>query len=635
MLTFVTIFGDVHRAVRMERRPLTLIVCLLSLVTPVAAHAQAWSGIVSPSRATDWSNAGVSGGIPNRTTICAVLKPGVTAAQITGAIDACPNGQVVMLTAGTYNLSDAIQFSHPKQVTLRGAGADRTKLVWTPSTVVTESCQGPNALVCFRNGAPFNSADMPGHVTAWTDGYAQGTTVITLASTSGLAVGDKVFLDQLDDAFDTGDIYVCTTESCTSQGGNNFGRPGRSQVQVVKVTAINGAQVTISPPLHMPNWRGAQAPSAWWGSETVTNSGLEDVTLDNSATTAAGVIVVFMNAMDSWVSGIRTVSTNTCSTQSCDRARVMLYYSGNITVRDSYFYGTKASALTSYGVEVAMSTNLLVENNIFQHVTAPVVMNSPNSGSVFGYNYAIDDNYGGDWMQPMFVPHDNDGMALVEGNQGLGFQSDNIHGPHHFYTLFRNHFFGDIFNDPPKLGNTTVVHLWAKSRFFNVVGNVLGRPDYYNTYQNLLSSNARDIYSLGEPDSGEVSDPLVEATLMRWGNYDTVTGTSRFLPTEVPFGLSSFANLVPLTQALPASFYLPAKPAFFGSLPWPAIGPDVTGGDVDGFAGHAYRIPARLCYENTPIDSAYGSLNVRLFERMTCYGHGGLPTAPGNPRIVR
>jgi hypothetical protein len=611
---------------------------LLVVIAPMAAQAQSWSGILSPSRAVDWSTAGVLGGIPSRTTICATLSPGATAGEINNAISACPNGQVVMLSPGTYNLTDAIHFQYPKQVTLRGAGANQTKIVWTAATSISRSCQGPDTLVCFQSGG-FNDAATPGHTSTWTAGYAQGTAVITLGSTSELVVGDEVFLDQLDDTDDgypaAGNIYVCTSTSCTSQGGNNFGRSDRSQVQVVRVTAINGAQVTISPPLHMPNWRAAQTPGAWWGSQTETRSGIEDLTLDNSETTEAGSIIVFMNAMDCWVKGVRTVSTNTCDTQSCDRDRVMFYYSGNITVRDSYFYGTKSSTLTSYGLEVAMSTSLLVENNIFQHVTAPIVMNSPNSGSVFAYNYAIDDNYDGGWMQPMFVPHDNDGMALVEGNQGLGFQSDNIHGPHHFYTLFRNHFFGDIFANPVKTANTAIVHLWAKSRFFNLVGNVLGRTGYYDTYQSLLSSNSTDIYSLGEPDRGGVSDPRVQATLMRWGNYDTVTGTSLFVAAEVPSELSSFPNPLPPTQTLPASFYLSAKPSFFGSVPWPPIGPDVNGGDVTGYAGHAYRIPARLCYENTAIDSAYGVANVRLFNRTACYGQSGAaPSAPSNLRIV-
>src|SRR5882672_6757105 len=86
-----------------------------------AALAQQWSGILSPSRAINWSSAGVTGGIPNRTTICSTLNPGATAAQINSAIAACPSGQVVLLNAGTYTLSSSIKFSK-SNVTLRGAG---------------------------------------------------------------------------------------------------------------------------------------------------------------------------------------------------------------------------------------------------------------------------------------------------------------------------------------------------------------------------------------------------------------------------------------------------------------------------------------------------------------------------------
>src|SRR5213594_3672288 len=58
----------------------------------VRAAAEPWSGILDPSRAIDWSHAGIPGGIPNRATICTSLDPGSTAAQIDAAIAACPSG---------------------------------------------------------------------------------------------------------------------------------------------------------------------------------------------------------------------------------------------------------------------------------------------------------------------------------------------------------------------------------------------------------------------------------------------------------------------------------------------------------------------------------------------------------------
>jgi hypothetical protein len=70
-----------------------LVASVVGLGNPLDAHAQPWSGVISPPRAIDWSNAGVSGGIPNRTTICATLGPGVTATQINNAISAARPGR--------------------------------------------------------------------------------------------------------------------------------------------------------------------------------------------------------------------------------------------------------------------------------------------------------------------------------------------------------------------------------------------------------------------------------------------------------------------------------------------------------------------------------------------------------------
>src|SRR5437867_12145411 len=113
------------------RRKIAFSFPLILLWLGMYSHAQLWSGVLSSSRAVDWSNAGVSGSIPNRTTICATLNPGATAAQISSAIASCPSGQVVFLNAGTYNLSSGITFGGKSNVTLRGAGADQTFLIFT------------------------------------------------------------------------------------------------------------------------------------------------------------------------------------------------------------------------------------------------------------------------------------------------------------------------------------------------------------------------------------------------------------------------------------------------------------------------------------------------------------------------
>ena len=148
----------------MRWKPLLLVFVVLLFGTSATAQAQ-----IAASRRIDWSQAGVSGGIPNRTTICATLSPGATAAQINSAIAACPSGQVVKLNAGTYSLSSGIDFNARSNVTLRGDGPDRTFLIFTGGV----SCGGLGADVCFRNGA-LNSTDSPGNTANWTAGYSVG-----------------------------------------------------------------------------------------------------------------------------------------------------------------------------------------------------------------------------------------------------------------------------------------------------------------------------------------------------------------------------------------------------------------------------------------------------------------------------
>ena len=63
------------------------------------------------------------------------------------------------------------------------------------------------------------------------------------------------------------------------------------------------------------------------------------------------------------------------------------------------------------------------------------------------------------------------------------------------------------------------------------------------------------------------------------GDYDFVTGTLRWNPT--------------LSNALPNSFYRAAKPAWFGSLAWPAFGPTTASPSTPSVG----NIPAKACYD--------------------------------------
>src|SRR5437867_13398352 len=80
------------------RRLVSLALCLSVAVLPPAAQAAAWSGIIDPSRAIDWSAAGVPGGIPtNRTQCGATIGQTNDASFIQNALNRCCPTQYVKL----------------------------------------------------------------------------------------------------------------------------------------------------------------------------------------------------------------------------------------------------------------------------------------------------------------------------------------------------------------------------------------------------------------------------------------------------------------------------------------------------------------------------------------------------------
>jgi hypothetical protein len=93
----------------------------------------------------------------------------------------------------------------------------------------------------------------------------------------------------------------------------------------------------------------------------------------------------------------------------------------------------------------------------------------------------------------------------------------------------------------------------------------------------------------------------------------------------VPSALAQFANPVPASQALPASLYLVAMPSWWGSVSWPAVGPDARNGDIAGLGGFASRNPARRCYDTTPKVAGILTYNAN-----NCYTQTPPPSPPSN-----
>ncbi len=689
-----------------------------------------WSGVLTPSRAINWGNAGLpstliygTGGSacngssanctetvanpwtpPTRTQCGSTISPSGSAAtntsNINNALAACNPGTYVLLGPGTFTVNSSINFYTQNGVTLRGSGPQSTSITLTNAADV-------------QMGAGYSYG-----LCGWTGGYAAGATSITLSNCSSAPhVGVLTTLAQCNTGFtgcgyanisgsnvslytaapgslflnswagtqtmyfgsgttwpgypitavqngtsltvsggtppstffyigtpaDNNGIFICGGVDGTCQRTDEGSEPTDLQQQIVMITSVSGSgpsyTATISPGLYMPNWNTSNNPSANWstGAHTVTalGNGIEDMTIYN-AYDGANESVQFNNSYGSWVKGVRLLGSGTYYPLVISGSKNSLV-SNNYIFSDPFGDGQYPGAM-----QEQQDSDDLVLNNIMVSGTSWVGFGLM-SGDVAAYNYGRDTFTS--YPLDMFEHVPGDVYQLYEGNEVGTLQEDATHGTHDLNTAFRNYVPG---YDVPYVaqGNPAGITWNPWDRFTNTVGNVIGNSaGLLNTYQSETQAAGGYIFSIGY--GGGDSDPLALTTSMRWGNWDSVTNAVRWCgnssdpgwsticgsKSEVPSNLASpnaaLSNPVPSTTSLPPSFFLPtiATPdggtglnwwkvctgwtsfptncATTQTQPFPAIGPDVTGGPYSG--GHAYDIPAALAWENLPVDPTYQS----------------------------
>jgi hypothetical protein len=449
---------------------------ILLLCAP--CFGQAWSGIIDPSRATDWTHAGSSVINESRTqcatSACLTVTAGtVTTASIQAAINSVCTApcspsthQYILIPAGSFSITGGIQDTGVSNVTLRGTvsgtGAHLTSLVFSSSYA---TCDGGGLAADFcviDTASPLywgSTATQPGGSNAcnWTAGYTQGTTTITLNSCgSAPPVNQFIILDQASDTTDNSGVFVCNLSTCNNEGalsqdGRSISGNSHAQQQFVYVTAVSGTgsgpyTVTIAAPgLHANNWcelvsgtcnfSGTQI-GAWWPG-MVQGVGLESITMDHrSSSTFPNGGEEFYDCYNCWAKDVTELLGD-------QRNHFWLILSPNFTLRDSYTWGSYG-AEESYGIEMYQAGEELIENNIFDF-TGYAITNGSGSGSVFSYNYfprSWFSNANMNWMAPPFNHNVYGGDNLWEGNSSPSIQIDDDWGTDPVGTMFRNWLIG-------------------------------------------------------------------------------------------------------------------------------------------------------------------------------------------------
>lgn len=583
-----------------------------------------------------------AGTIPARVTACATVGDAgqiLTYSQPTSlattqaALDGCVSGQHVFMNTGTYTFNSKLVV--PSNVTLRGAGPDLTRLNFTGDS----NCDAVgDHHVCFR-GPNIDGQGEQNRAT-WTGGFTQGTTTITLGpNTTGSNVpqvdGVMVLAALSDGVLATDDTwpepFESSVEGETTQNGSDSAASGHEEwlkSQTVKITSVSGSAGTgytigITPPLSMPSeyWVGAGSPTADWVHTTFTkNAGVEDLWIHNSTSVLASSIFAAWST-NIWIKNVKVTNHgNNCGGGGVNWSLVKLQFSSHVTVRDSYFFGEcEPQQHDSYGVSVRIGGNHLIENNIFQKIRAPILIEEGQS-VVSGYNYATHMVSTDGWnTSGVGDNHANAGNHLLwEGNDNTMINMENYNGNGQFAFMLRNNLTGQ--DESSADNQTAAIFFYAYNRHGHVLGNVLGLTGFHTRYEHNANQSGgisckNSIYTLGHGDNCTIGggvtypddDPRVEESIFLWGNWDVVTSTDdngtndttglKWDSAEVPSGLSLYANAVPSTQTVPNSLYLSAKPSFFGSRTWPPIGPNVANGEVANRGGHVNKIPARACFE--------------------------------------
>jgi hypothetical protein len=543
----------------------------LACATISLTQASSVAEIIPASRRIDWSvgkTVGVPGGIPNRTTIG---KNAVTdynadptgardsTAAIQNAINNAGTEQVVYIPAGSYKISGNI--TPRSNVTLRGAGMGLTIL----------KPQGGGG-----NGTLQNSGDwpVPSPTITIMSGATKGSTSVTVTKSSGVAVHKLITISSIREP------YMWHMGSSYGDGPSYNGLDKTRLLNSTHyVTSIRGNTINFTPPLPIDM---ANTPKITpWKSIILVGFGIEDITFDMKDSDAIAPIFL-AQPYSCWIRGVEVANT---------RSRQMWFYQMvNCEIRECYVHDTIGTGPNHEGIDLALECCFnLIENNICINGGKPAIQlgdwGGGCNGNVIGYNYIHNANIGSAPVEYSISvnhgPHNL--MNLVEGNVGQGVTSDGYFGSSSHNSFFRNYLSGDY---PSNVDWPIAVQMCKWSYYTNFAGNVLGKSGAGQIYQASGSNypnTVKVVWELGYPNTGNTwysktytgaptnpgnTDPTdkldsaVEGSMIRHGNFDYVTNKTTWDPSIEDHNL-------------PSSLYLSGRPAWWGSSPWPPIGPDV------------------------------------------------------------
>jgi hypothetical protein len=590
----------------------------------MALLQQSGGGVLPPDRdaSANWQMAGMLsvGGIPKRTTVCATVRlrggGNDDTTTIQNAIEACPLGRVVSLSAGSFTIAEGNYVLVDRGITLRGAGPGVTTLQRSGGAQLGTYIPGSNpSPIIIMGPMRWNNTET---ATSLTADVAAGAYSVQVASTSGFSVGQIVLLDEASgaawqpDVEQLGQIWAApdyqvvwqkhnpaqdfddfSSDQYPYQSGTAgcwFSNCDRPTAEIHQISAISGNTVTFDSPVTISYRVNHQAQLYFWQTPFTENAGVENMTVEYGDDD--------------------NIDFNWCAYSWANNIENTLWLNAGFGVNNSFrvqlerFYNHKlvwpVPGGGGYNISLANgSSEILVENGISVLTNKVIVAHASGAGSVVAYNY-MDDGFisGTDaWVEIGLNSSHMVGShhMLFEGNYGFNIDSGTTHGNAIYHTFFRNYASGYRAKFTDYLDNTVVddinqtatngplraaaAHVY--SYWFSFIGNVLGTLGHTSgwVYNTTFPGGEPGIWMLGWDDlPNQLTDPNVASTALRDGNFDYVTNSVVWATTDT-------------SHTLPNSLYLTQEPAFFkarSGYTWPWVNP--TG------SPQLSKLPARTRY---------------------------------------
>lgn len=423
----------------------------------------------------------------------------------------------------------------------------------------------------------------------------------------------------------------------------------RCRMQTVVVTNVAGTTITFTPPLYTDY---TLTPEATPFTPTV-NVGVEDLQVtENSTHTNRDAPIGFNKCDQCWTGGIYNYFSDGDYAKFYWSTR-SAYFDNVDDSGDNHGPGSdNQSVLLAWG-----SSANQIFNNIFIRQENDVLFYLGASGNVIAYNYST-----GGYGSPSDIIVGMEGHSsftqfqLFEGNIGGQLWYDVGHGANGMHTSFRNWWEGtNLFcgNANTKTPITCSPGAWnfeynvalridSLSWNINSIGDIVGSPAMEGLGGSKFAVKAWPT----SRNTGGSGDDKIELSFGYTLQSDT--GTNPFDSTiaqsqALIHGLySNHAGTITwsgsLTHTLPASFFLNSKPPWWSnSLPWPGIGPDISGGTIPAAAtagpspgGHVNMNPAMNCFYNVMGGKEGGDGSPYAYNWAACYS----PTASTTPMII-